>query len=87
MMSNKEIKEYNLNKKIIYFKDIESNFEIWWRYDENNNLISFENSNNYKEYWKINNNVHINITHQEFKRIERIKLLLNNKRINRFELM
>ena len=82
-----EIREYNKNKKLIYFKDIEDSFEIWWEYDENNNLISFKNSNGYKEYWKVNNNIHTEITEKEFKQIERKKVIFNNKRINRFELM
>jgi len=89
-MENKVIKEYDENNNLIHYKDA-LGFENWYKYDENNRIIYYKfsvNSNNY-EYWYKNdeNNEQIEITHQEFKQIERTKLYLNNKKISRFELM
>ncbi len=62
-------------------------FEYWKEYDENNNMIYFKFSDD-NEYWfKYINNRKTEITEQEFKQIERIKLYLNNKKCSRFELM
>jgi len=86
---NKEVEEYDRNKNLIYFK---SSFgsEYWQEFDKNNNVIYYkfsDNSNNYEYWYKYDENRQIEITEQEFKQIERIKLYLNNKKINRFSLM
>ena len=61
--------------------------ERWCRYDENNNEIHWKHSNGEEEWYKWENNNRIDISQQEFKQIERIKLYFNNKKINRFEIM
>ena len=81
-----EIREYDNNKNLVYYKSIIG--EFWFEYDENNNIIHHKNTYNNEYWWKYDeNNEKINITQQEFKQIERIKLYLNNKKINRFEIM
>ena len=90
-MSNKEIKEYDKNNNLIYYKD-SSGYEYWREYDENNNLIHSKYPDGIEYWYKYNkNNKRIEINKQEFKQIERRKekreLYLNNKKINRFELM
>ncbi len=52
-------------------------------------MIYYRNNRyNPDEIWyKWENNKQIDITEQEFKQIERTKLYLNNKKINRFEMM
>jgi len=107
-MSNKEIKEYDKNNNLIYFKDSKGyeswkkydknnneiyykssyGFECWQEFDENNNRIHYKNSNGFERWYKQNeNNKQIKITQQEFKQIERNKVLFNNKKVNRFEIM
>ena len=72
---------------IIYFK-YSNGLEYWREYDENNNQIHYKNSEGEEYWWKYDkNNEQIRITHQEFKQIERTKLYLNNKKINKFEIM
>jgi len=85
-MSNKEIKEYDKNNNLIYFKN-QNGSEFWQEYDENNNCIHYKDS--YGEYWYKydKDNKRIRITHQEFKQIERTKLYFNNKKCSRFEIM
>jgi len=62
-------------------------FECWYKYDYNDNLIYSTSTNGIEEWFKYENKERILITKQEFKRIERTKLYLNNKKINRFEIM
>ncbi len=86
-----EIKKYDDRGNLIYFNN-SNGFEYWQKYDENNNIIYWKDClghefwNKFDEYGKC-----IEITHQEFKQIERTKLkqelYLNNKKCNRFELM
>jgi len=85
-MSNKEIKEYDKNNNLIYFKN-QNGSEFWQEYDENNNCIHYKDSMDLEGWYKYENNKKISITHQEFKRIERTKLYLNNKKCSRFEIM
>ena len=82
--------EFDKNNNLIYYK--EDDLESWRGYDENNNEIHSKNSYGFENWYKYNeNNEQIEITQQEFKQIERNKakqkLYLNNKRINRFEIM
>ena len=84
-----QVKEYDENNNLIYYKDA-LGFENWYKYDENNRIIYYKYSKNTynNEYWyKWENNKQIEITHQEFKQIERTKLYLNNKKINKFEII
>ena len=90
-MSNKEIKEYDKNNNLVYYKG-SFGLEFWYKYDKNSNLIHKKNSNGFEQWYKYDeNNYRIEITQQEFKQIERRKekqeLYLNIKRSNRFELM
>ena len=84
---SKEIKKYDERGNIIYFKGL-SGFENWKKFDERHRIIYYKNSNGV-EYWSKydENNERTGITHQEFKQIERMKLYLNIKRNNRFELI
>ena len=57
-------------------------------YDEKGNVIYMDLGDGDKSWWKIDKEGNCNnITHQEFKQIERTKLYLNNKKCSRFELM
>ena len=82
-------KEYDENNNLIYFKNIEKSntYEGWIFYDENDNEIHCKSSDDFEAWYKWENNRKIEITQQEFKQIERTKLYLNNKKINRFEIM
>ena len=85
------IKKYDKNHNLIY-KKWPDDYEVWKKYDENNNRIHYKNSDGGEGWYKYDkNNKEIEITHQEFKQIERNKekrkLYFNNKRINRFSLM
>ncbi len=86
MNNIKVVKEFDENNNCIYQKDVHG-YEQWYKYDENNNLIYFKRDDSCNCYYKWENNNCIAITEQEFKQIERTKLYLNNKRINRFSLM
>ncbi len=80
-------KEYDKDNNVIYFKN-SHNYEEWCKYDISNNLIYYKTSYGFEHYYKYDeNNKSIEITHQEFKQIERIKLYLNIKNSNRFEIM
>ena len=80
-------REFDKNNNLIHTKN-SCGSEVWYKYDGNNKIIHYKDSDG-REYWckYDKNNKPIEITHQEFKQIERIKLYLNNKRINRFEIM
>ena len=55
-----EIKKYDENNNLIYFK-LSNNYEYWGEYDENNNYIYSRNSWGYefwREYDKNNNLIH-----------------------------
>ncbi len=77
---------YDESNNKIYYKDAVG--EIWKEFDENNNLIHYKDSYNHEFWCKWDfPDEKIEITYQEFKQIERRKLLLNNKRCSRFEIM
>ncbi len=78
--------EYDENNNLINYKD-NRNYEYWYKYDENNNLVHYKTSYGFEIWYKYVGKVKIPITYQEFKQIERRKLLLNIKRSNRFELI
>ena len=86
-MKNKEInREYDLNYNLIYYK--EGSWNIWRKFDEKGRIIYYKNSVGDEMFYKFDKKSKtIEITHQEFKQIERTKLYLNIKRSNRFELM
>ena len=46
---NKEVKEYDKNSNLIYYKN--NGLEFWYKYDENNNCIHCKDYNGY-EYWR-----------------------------------
>lgn len=46
-----EIRKYNESGYPIYYKDIELKSEQWYEYDENDNMISYERSDEFKEWW------------------------------------
>jgi len=82
--------EYDNKNNIVHEKHevINDGYEFWKKYDENNNMIYFKTTYNVEQWFKYDKfNSRTNITKQEFKQIERTKLYLNNKKINRFELM
>ncbi len=83
-----EFYQYDENHNLIHHWD-NDNYKVWWRYDEDNNEIHYKNNKGEERWYKYDehNKQTINITEQEFKQIERIKLLLNNKRCSRFEIM
>ena len=83
---NKEIIEYDDRDNLVHYKGNYNN-EAWSIYDENNNLIHIKDSDDYEYWYKYDKNNRIEITQQEFKRIERTKLYFNIKRSNRFEIM
>jgi len=59
-MSNKEIKEYDKNNNLVYYKG-SFGLEFWYKYDKNSNLIHKKNSNGFevwKEYDENNNLIH-----------------------------
>ena len=77
--------EYDEN--IAYFKYLDKS-EKWYTYDKKaNKIYDKDNLGNESWYKYDKNNERIEITQQEFKQIERTKVLFNNKRINRFSLM
>jgi len=79
--------KYDKNNNEIYFKNNKGS-EYWCEFDENNNRIHYKNSNGFERWYKQNeNNYEMIITQQEFKQIERNKVLFNNKKVNRFEIM
>jgi len=81
------IEEHDKNGNLIYYKN-RLGHESWAKYDEHNREIYYKNSDGKEKWCKFDkNNKRIDITEQELKQIERRKLYLNNKRINRFELM
>jgi len=47
---SKEIKEYDKNNNLIYFKNTKG-YESWKKFDKNKNLIYHKYSNGY-EYWR-----------------------------------
>ncbi len=68
-MSRKEIKKYDENNNLIYFKDTD-NEEYWYKYDKNNNRIE--------------------ITEKKYKNIEfrkKEKEYLSRTKCSRFELI
>ncbi len=82
---------YDENNNLIYSKG-SNNLQEWNKYDSNGRLVyskSIYNNNLQYEFWRKydKNNKRIQITKQEFKQIERNKMYLNNKKINRFEIM
>ena len=79
--------KYNGSGNMIYSK--KDGNEAWMKYDNSGNMIYYKHLNLCREEWyKYDKNSNrVNITKQEFKQIERTKLLFNNKRINRFSLM
>ena len=80
-------KEYDENNRLIHYKHSFGN-EWWRKYNKDNSLVYFKNSKGEKRWYKYDkDNKRISITYQEFKQIERTKLYLNNKKINRFEIM
>ena len=83
---SKVIKEYDDRGNIIHYKDTDGD-EYWREYDENNNLVHYKSFVGYEYWWKFDKKFPILITQQEFKQIERTKLYLNNKKINKFEIM
>ncbi len=91
---SKVIKKYNDRGHQIYYKT-DSSFEVWKKYDKNNNLIHYKDFNgsefpNGSEFWyKYNeNNIRTLITEQEYKEIEfQEKEYMNRERVSRFELM
>jgi len=85
-MSEKEIKEYDGKGNLIHFK-YSNGYEYWQEFDENNKIIHLKCSNGYEFWYKWDGMEQIVITEQEFKQIERRKIIFNNKKINRFELM
>ena len=79
--------KYDDNNNKIHYKNNDGS-EYWMEYDENNNLIHYKDFSGYERWYKYDkNNKRIKITQQEFKQIERRKTYLNNKKINRFEIM
>ena len=79
--------EFDDNNNELSFKN-SNNYGYWCKYDENNNLIHYKNTYGFEFWYKYDeNNKQIDITEKEFKQIERIKLYLNNKKINKFELI
>ena len=73
-MIKKEIEKLDLRGNLFYKR-------------KNNNEIHCKSSDGFEAWYKRENNRKIEITEQEFKQIERRKLYLNNKKINRFEIM
>ncbi len=81
------VKKYDENDNCIYRKDSDG-YKQWYKFNENNDLIYYKNSNGREEWYKrYDKHILLTITEQEFKQIERQKLYLNNKKINRFEIM
>ncbi len=86
-MKNKVTREYDEEGNIIYAY-WDCGHKSWMKYDENNRIIYFKNSVGEERYYKYKDNkFKKSITKQEFKQIERARLLLNNKKISRFSLM
>jgi len=81
-----EIEKYDDRGNIVYY-EASTGYKIWYEYDENNNCVHYRTSEGHEEWHKHDKGYMTNITQQEFKQIERIKLYLNNKKINRFEIM
>ena len=54
-MSNKEIKEYDKNNNLIYFKN-QNGSEFWQEYDEKGNLIYFKSSTGFEQWYKYDEN-------------------------------
>ena len=86
-MKNFVTREYDERGNMIY-SQWSKGYKSWFKYDENNRIIYFKNSVGEERYYKYKDNkFKKSITKQEFKQIERIKLYLNNKKINKFEIM
>ena len=82
-----EWKEYDENNNKIHYKNSGGD-EEWFKYDEYNNLVYCKSSYGNEMWFKYDEKKkQILITQQEFKQIERIKLYLNIKNSNRFEIM
>ena len=64
-MSKKNIRKYDENNNLIYFRNSNNGTEIWYKYDENNNETHYKSTSG-KEYWreydKNNNEIHWNDT-------------------------
>jgi len=80
--------KYDKNNNLVSYKNLDG-YESWREYDENNVCIHYKNTDGEEEWFKYGKNKYgrMEITQHEFKQIERAKLYLNNKRINRFEIM
>ncbi len=83
--------KYDENNNEVYYRSSGS-FEEWRKYDEENRILYYKNfdkiEDDKKEKWyKYDKYGQVSITEQEFERIEKRKLFLNNKKSNRFELM
>jgi len=78
---------------MIYDRIIKNNEGVERRYNFDDYLkviylkIIFKDKQEIEYWYKWEGRTQIEITQQEFKQIERTKLCLNNKRINRFEIM
>jgi hypothetical protein len=81
--------EYDENCNLVHYKDSNS-YESWVQYDENNNPIYFKNYSVmfgwFYNWYKWEDSKRIDITKQEFEKIEEQKFL-SREPVERFELM
>ena len=87
-MMSKYINEYDDRGSLIYYKDSNTGYEYWNRFDGNNRQIHYRNNIGDELFFKYIDNKQIEITKQEFEQIKIINnFYLNNSKISRFELM
>ncbi len=82
-------KKYDENNNIIHYKSV-NGFEYWSEYDGNNEIHCWNNEGDEVWYKQDENNCRVEITKQEFERIERVKAeqeFLSRDPISRFELI
>ncbi len=88
---SKTIRKYDKRDNLVYYR-YPDGLEIWWEFDENNNLIHTKDSEGLREVWcKYDElNKRIKITEQEYKNIKynkKIKEYNSRTKCSRFELM
>ena len=85
--NNEAWSTYDENNNLIHCRH-SNGYESWSKYDDYNREVYFRSNDGTEEWFKYNkNNERIDMTKQEFKQIERTIMYLNNKKINRFEIM
>jgi len=86
---DEEIIEYDKNGNCIHYKDKNSTYEDWTKYDENNRITHYKNNRNYENWikWSKTGEM-IVITEQEFNELElKKKERIERNKYNRFEIM